>query len=82
MGLEVYANTADLKVNTYELLDAEEDQDTEEDGPEEELLDDNLLNLLDTLVFFTAISKEEFAHRQYLWKMDVHEIILPPPELV
>lgn len=80
--MDLYANCKQLQSSSYELMDTEEDQDSEEDDSEEELKKDEYINLLLQIAFFSELSKAEFSNRQFSWKLEAFDILLPPPELV
>jgi len=81
LSLDVYANYKKVQVSSYELMETEEDQDSEEDDGKEEVKKDEFINHQTQPRFFSELSVKEFSDRQYLWKLEVFEIILPPPEL-
>ncbi|WP_288341858.1 hypothetical protein [uncultured Roseivirga sp.] len=79
LSLDVYAKTSFDYTANYELMDVEEDQDAEEEDSKEEFKKDEYFSYLESLNFLSNLIDLQFSERQYVWKLDVQQILLRPP---
>lgn len=80
LSLDVYAKTTFEVAISYELMDTEEEQDTEEEDSKEEFKKDEYLSFYTRICFSSSLVDIQFADNQHNWKLDIQDILLPPPK--
>lgn len=80
LSLDLCAKTSLGSVVEYELIEAEEQQETDEEDSKEEHKKNDYLNFYDGINYNPHVEGLQVMNNQFSWKLHIKDVLLQPPK--